>query len=648
MTDCQKFFGERVERTGSIFFQGMAIIGCLSLSLSVNAVPAYIPAGVTQTTAAVVESDFLINGALIVENMPDYVVTIDDVNIKVTNNGTIRGNPMTAMITASELPGFTLINAGEIIPDLEADTERLIDLVLTTYATIENSGYMYFNSVGLIDAVGANNLYVNNSGTLYGDYATTLHLYLANHSTVTNSGTIFAAYEAAIDLTQASSIVINNSGLINTVGNWALYGAYSDGIDIYNTGRLIAAQETVYLSESSSLVNSGLIQATNAGANAIIVSGNNTQITLNRGSEIIGPIVANCGVTGATLTMNHGAGVSYAYTTSGNWTLADLNNKPVVAGSAISAGIGAQETADKLLFQRTTRLNDSFATRLNGNDSKAYWVTPYAAHLSRESDDVTVEAAPFKARDLGVSFGKALDNPITVRGHAMDVDIVVNASSNHLDVDDESQTVRSSGVLAGLLAPSVMKYRGGIVSAKALVGYVKHRGDRTVITNTGSDLDVTADYHSLLAILGAEGRWTKALRGNLHGRFTAGLDVSTEAFAAYSESQYFNWNERTLTQLSGHLDAVVTQHIPGNKASIFGGLGVMSSAVFSGKTNNYQINQTNVSFSGGQMSDTYGRVQGGVNYQLSKTARMTANVDFTQSIHNISKLQGYVGVVVLS
>ncbi|MES2211671.1 MAG: autotransporter outer membrane beta-barrel domain-containing protein [Pseudomonadota bacterium] len=628
------------------FRKGLPAIGILTMVGPALAVPDIVPPGTTITSNVNLTNSYIVEGAVIVSNSPSYALSVQTNGIYIVNEGTIGGNPSSGNIDAHNINNFELINSGAITTSTNNFAFTALNLYGTSAAVIENSGSIDYSHGYTINASHSDYLEINNTGTISSAHAMAFLGSSSSQLTMTNSGTISAPSDVTMDFSDSIGTTVSNSGTITTGSSRAITALRAEALLISNTGTISALSETFQLSGDANIVNFGTIEAVTANQNAIHIFSGDVAIRLEKGSTILGGITAGDGVTG-TLTMNHGAGASYAYTTSGDFTLIDLNNRPVVSGSAISAGIGAQETADKLLFQRTTRLNDSFASRLNGDViSKTFWVTPYAAHLSRETDDATVEAAPFYSTDVGVTFGRSLPQPITVGGHSLDIDVVVNANSNHLDVDDENQTVRSSGVLAGLLAPRVAEYRGGTLSAKALAGYVKHRGDRAVITNTGSDLDVTADYHSLLAILGTEGRWSKALRGNLHGRLTAGVDLSAEAFASYSESQYFAWDERTLTQLSGHIDAVVTHHIPGNKTSIFGGLGVLSSRVLSGKTNNYQINQTNVSFSGGHMSDTYGRVQGGVNYQLSKVARMTANVDYTQSIYNINKLQGYIGVVV--
>ncbi|MES2213112.1 MAG: hypothetical protein V4490_08275 [Pseudomonadota bacterium] len=565
----------------------------------------------------------------------------------IVNTGTIDGEPDIGIIYGWRSVDLEIDNYGTISSS-SFMTENVINLDSASGSVINNFGTISFDGDQTITIQYADGFTLNNAGILSAADGVALFAYSATNATIVNSGTISGTSSGALHLHSTYNAAVINSGTITETGYGAVDGTYSDRLAVTNTGLLISSTDTVILNSNATLSNNGTIHATSAGANAVHVKGSNTAVTIGKGSTIIGVLAADGGTENVSLTFDHGPAASYAYTTSGTWLLNDTSNKPVVLGSAISAGMGAQEIADKLLFQRTTRLNDSLATRLTTLDNKnAFWVTPYASHLSRNDDGDTVEAAPFKAHDLGVSFGKTLRKPFTVmKNKVIELDALLNISSNHLNVDEGSQTVRSNGILAGVLAPEVTHWRGGTISAKVMLGYNIYRGHRDVLNNLDTEIDVTAKYHSFLALAGVEGRWNKALRGHLSGRLTAGLDVVSEHYAGYSESAYFSWDARTLSQAAAHMDAAIVHHVPGSRASIWGSFGLMESAVFGGRTSTYQINQTNVSFSGGNYDDSYGRVQTGASYQMSKVAKIAATVDWTRSVHHIRKFQGYVGIVV--
>ena len=72
------------------------------------------------------------------------------------------------------------------------------------------------------------------------------------------------------------------------------------------------------------------------------------KLNLNEGSVIIGDIYS-LSTTSYTLNMDVGASKSYYISTSGtgSFTVNDLDNRPVVAGSAYAINIGSMEMASE-------------------------------------------------------------------------------------------------------------------------------------------------------------------------------------------------------------------------------------------------------------------------------------------------------------
>ena len=81
-----------------------------------------------------------------------------------------------------------------------------------------------------------------------------------------------------------------------------------------------------------------------------------------------------------------GAGASYAYQTTGPWSAHDLDNRPFVSKSDFTsaAGIGVQESASQMLYQRTSTITNTLDSRvrdyMSDNKNKVntpYWVDTY-------------------------------------------------------------------------------------------------------------------------------------------------------------------------------------------------------------------------------------------------------------------------------
>ena len=73
----------------------------------------------------------------------------------------------------------------------------------------------------------------------------------------------------------------------------------------------------------------------------------------------MGLISVKDGKEGNNLRIQHGYGRAYMYKTEGTLGLTDLDGNRIVAGSATSVGMGAQETVDELLGYRAYNLRTS-------------------------------------------------------------------------------------------------------------------------------------------------------------------------------------------------------------------------------------------------------------------------------------------------
>ena len=267
----------------------------------------------------------------------------------ITNSGTIAG-VSTGVGTARGINNTSgtitsIINTGNITATAAESSGG------TVYGTY--NGTAIYNHGDLVGSSGSNKVAligtITNSGVIEGTRTAINNNASANYSeanitTITNTGTIStsitsvtsATIDGEVDATTAINVgasgtdstatltTLNNSGTIKTVATGT--GAY--GV-IASDGGTIAT-----------INNSGTIQAGTASI-GIAATGVIGTINLNEGSVLIGDILSYSS-TAYTLNMDVGAAKSYYVATSGtgSFTVNDLDNRPVVAGSAYAINIG--------------------------------------------------------------------------------------------------------------------------------------------------------------------------------------------------------------------------------------------------------------------------------------------------------------------
>jgi hypothetical protein len=486
--------------------------------------------------------------------------------------------------------------------------------------------------------------------------ATAINLWYCVGGEVTNIGTIIAngstslssyAYGVYLGNSQSS---INNQGTINSNARNGI-GIYTDNnnININNSGKIIASGQYGYgirlNAPSNSLTNTGLISATGVNSSAIFISGlaSNNTVNLNRGSVIIGDIH---GDAGAKLNINLGAGASYAYSTTGTWAVTDLDNRPMVTGSAYAAGIGAQETASEMLYQRTSSITSALDRRLRAYasdevDSQPYWLDVYYSDVSRNSGGNYSTQTAFSNHNYGITAGFKLPTQLTP------LELVVNVEQSNLNIDSGNQKIDSSSIMTGLLAPNIIDVLGAKLSAKALVGYADHDGDRKVMTNSllyNGSRQIKSDYNSTYAVLGTALTKLYPITDRLTADVILGIDLNTQRFESYKESDYFAWDSRTLTQLHSRVQTGLDYKLWGDKGSVFARVGAEHRDLIGGATQDYSINGTNVSFNTNNKNDTYLTAQIGVRAQLEKRVHLFGVVNTLHSSDSVNSVSGNIGL----
>ncbi|MDE3061264.1 MAG: autotransporter outer membrane beta-barrel domain-containing protein, partial [Pseudomonadota bacterium] len=193
------------------------------------------------------------------------------------------------------------------------------------------------------------------------------------------------------------------------------------------------------------------------------------------------------------------------------------------------------------------------------------------------------------------------------------------------------------------IAPSLWSGAGITVSGKALLGMDNNQGDRVVLSNSGSQ-DVTANYNGYTALAGLDGQYRYPLANSTSAIFSAGADVAAERFESYSESQYFTWSSRMLTQGSAHAGAGLQHTACNGKLTLDGEIGVAGRDLMGGKRADYAINGTPVSFMGGDNSDLFLTARAGGRYQLGTNASAYADVSGAQSHNGVKEIASTVGL----
>ena len=497
-----------------------------------------------------------------------------------------------------------------------------------------NNGATIINS-GTISVSGANNHGISSYASL---------------SNITNSGLISVSGAAA-----AGIIVwdFNNGGIITNTITGVISNSNSNSVlsagivlqndnSIVNNYGLITGHHGVLAANSLSTVNNfGRIVGN--GGNAIQFQEINNTLNLYKGSVIVGNIN---GTNGSRLNIELGSGASYAFSTTGTWTVSDLDNRPMVTGSAYAAGIGAQETASEMLYQRTSSITSALDRRLRSYasdevDNQPYWLDVYYSDVSRNSGGNYSTRNAFSNYNYGLTAGFKLPVELTP------LELVVNVQQSNLNIDSGSQKIESTSLMAGVIAPRIAEVLGAKLSAKALVGFANNGGDRKVMTNSllyDGSRQIKSDYNSTYAVLGTALTKLYAINDRITADVLVGLDLATQHINSYSETDYFAWQGRTLNQLQSRIQVGLDYRFNQNKASLFARVGAERRDLISGGTQDYSINGTNVSFNTNNSNDTYITAQLGIKAQLEKRIQLFGIVNGLHSSDTVSSIQGNIGL----
>jgi hypothetical protein len=480
------------------------------------------------------------------------------------------------------------------------------------------------------------------------------------------SGSITTTGEESHGIEVEESSMINMSGSITTSGD----NAYGINItDDYSTNIISGSIATTgdnshginYGDNDSTTTISGIVSAIGTGSSALHNhSGSGNSITLGEGATIIGDITALAAATYNKLTLNLGQGTSYAYsvggggvgTGAGQWTFSDPDGRtPVVTTSGtncaasgvtvcnllIAIGSGNAMEHDELQFSINSSMIGSLKFGNGQADAPAEsmasksntWVNVYGGTSKRAS---STTYSSFDTRNAGLTIG----TPVSI-SDTLSVDLVFNTSSTNLDIGltkDQEITAKSYNIGAVVydLAPST----GWAVDAFGFIGRNSYDGKRKVMSNdttTGSET-VTASYSGMEVLVGIDAQYSTPINETLS--FIGGINasLSNERMDAYSESKYFAWDARTMTQATGGITAGLEYHT--DALTTFASLGAQRSSLQNGKAAGYTNNGTAGSYTDSANGDTYRTASIGFDYAVEGGMSITGAMEQLSSSGGVS------------
>ena len=646
------------------FLLGTSALVCLALATPVMAADFTITSGTTTNDGNAIDGGdtVTLTGAL--------TTTGANEGIKTTNNDTEpQSNTVTVTGTGSITTG-TGNNAYGIYNDGAFNTTTVSGSITTT-------GYQSF---------GIYNFGNNNETTVSGSIETSAYgIVNQGHKNITTIAGVIST-KSSYGLYNAGNENISYlEGSIQNSGFWAdgirIYGnsnkTYISGkIDIVSTD-----QESVGVSQWGSYNQtfvSGTVRASNPVSQKYALMnflGTGNEFILNEGAIIIGQIGApNPSGNGASknkFTINLGASSSYAYSVGGEgvgegksqWTFTDQDGLTAVAttiGTNCAADVtvcnlvtgvstGNLEVQDELQFSMNSSMIGSLelgssqanapkeAMPLTQTSKSNTWANVYGGTSKRAS---STTQSSLDTTNAGLTIG----TPVAI-SDTLNLDLVFNASNADLDIGSAKEqeiTAKSYNVGAVLrdLAPST----GWAVDAFGFIGRNSYDGKRKVMNNntaTGSEA-VTASYSGTEVLVGVNAQRSKPINETVSIITGVNASLSNEKIGAYSESNYFAWDARRMTQVSGGLNLGLEYRK--NGLTTFANLGAQGSSLSSGKTANYTNNGTAGSYTDNSKNDLYRTVSVGFDYAGKDGMSFTGTVEAFSSTGGVSGNSASLGV----
>ena len=345
-------------------------------------------------------------------------------------------------------------------------------------------------------------------------------------------------------------------------------------------------------------------------------------------------------------------------TGEGQWTFSDLDGRTqgvttdgtgcdttkttiTVCNLVTGVSTGNLEVQDELQFSMNSSMIGSLSLGSSNSaapvEAMSFAQTPQnKAWFNIYGDTSDRSASTTKLAFDGSNRGLTIGTPVAI-SDTLNLDLVFNASNANLDIGsarEQQITAKSYNVGAVLrdLAPST----GWSVDAFGFVGRNSYDGKRKVMNNqeaTGSET-VTAAYSGSEVLVGVDAQYSNPVTDTLNFIGGVNASLSNEKIDAYSESKYYSWDARRMTQASGG----ITAGFEHNKDALrtFASLGLQRSSLQKGKTATYTNNGTAGSFTDSSTGDTRRSITVGFNYAGSENMTFSGAVEAFSSTGGVS------------
>ncbi|MGB2497405.1 MAG: hypothetical protein ACPH9Y_03485, partial [Planktomarina sp.] len=315
--------------------------------------------------------------------------------------------------------------------------------------------------------------------------------------------------------------------------------------------------------------------------------------------------------TGSVLNLNVGLGTSYILTTTGTWTVNDLDGRSFTYSGNVASSLsgGNSETADEMLFDSTRSLHASIS-RSAGSD-KSGWVDVYSHSSERAANTAQPNMLPYKANASGLSIG------IPVLSGARSLEVVINSHRAALNIAEDSQKLDGQSTKIGVVLTQPPTASGWQLAASGFVGRTSYDGTRGEVLDNLSETGMTSlssEFSSADAVVAVSAQYSTELSKTT--RFEGGVEGSYayQDIAAYDESSNFSWAARKLAQSIGGVSAGVVYQSSEALSYSFR-LGAQRRTVVQGAQNSYTAYGTTYNLDAGLTSETYYDAEVGLAYQ---------------------------------
>lgn len=501
-----------------------------------------------------------------------------------------------------------LNNAGSITGSKRDGIDQIGTItLLTNSGTITGSGFDGINNDGPSRAVITT---LNNSGTITGNRHG-IGQDTGTIGTLTNTGTISG--------TTTAGIYSGSNGIITTINN--------------NSGSIIGGTSGIQnLGTITSINNSSTLSG---GTNSILNTGTIGSINLNKGSILIGNVNSS---TAYTLNINVGAAKSYFISTTGAGvvTVNDLNNRPVIKGSAYGLNIGSMEMAGENLYQRTSNTIDIVDSNINNKEN---YIQPYYSVSTRNSENDSSAIRKFNNTKQGLNAGGQITSS------SIPLQFFLNLDQSENNIDSDEHTIKSNSFALGLVAPNYQQIDGYGLSLKGIIGYSENKTERKLLDNTSSTGKrvLTGEYKSIYAIAGANLAKTVNLDNAVKANFALGIDLTSEIRDSYTENLYFSYDNLNLVQLQPKVQSEFVKTLNDN-SNAFIKISMEAREILSGKTQNFSANGTGTSYTSPTNNDIYATVAVGYNSKIENKLDFYFLASAKDSIESVKTYQGSVGI----